>query len=84
MLSIDVRSTKEEVVTIIQFAEGEDCKSVVELQFIPENECVYLNSSEEARYRDGDGTNVILDTKEDALHLIKALQKAIELGWWDR
>lgn len=84
MRSIDVRSAKEEAVTIIKFADGEECDSVVELQFIPENVCVYLNSTREARQRDGGCANVILDSKEDAQNLIKALRKAIELGWWDR
>jgi len=84
MRSIDIRTSKEEVVTIIKFADGDDYESVVELQLIPENDCVYLNSSGEARQRDGECTNVVLDSKEDAQNLIKALESAIELGWWGK
>lgn len=78
-MKIDIRATSESKVTEIVFANG-DCD---------ENNACLLTldgrfSKIKSRWNTSGGCNhVYLDSKEDALNLIKALQKAIELGNWE-
>lgn len=75
-MQIDIRTTGESRVTEIIFG---DCNQ-------SELDCYKLTLDNELSkvYSDYDGgTYVFIDSKEDALNLIKALQKAIELGNWD-
>lgn len=78
---IDVRKDEQDPVSIITFAEGGAYSSAVEVNCV--GGCVFINSAGEVTAgRGGDNEYCEIDTKEDALHLIKALEKALELGWW--
>lgn len=74
MNMIDIRSDRKDKVNKIVFADESD------------NYCnaQYLVKYEEVIYMDGiESCNCLaVCTEEDAKNLIKALQKAIELGWW--
>lgn len=83
MSIIDIRKEEQEPVSVIIFAEGDENKSAaVEIENHGICYSVSINSSGEANAgRRGDGKYLFIDSKEDALNLIKALEKAIELGW---
>lgn len=70
-MEIDVRKKpkKEEPIDVIRFAE--DCI----LQRLDGLIYVTPNANNWA-------AAVAIETQEDALHLMDALEKAIELGWW--
>lgn len=70
----DVRNTKDNEVTKIAFADktaGYGCSLVKD----SEGDVTLVD------YEDDWASNIA--TKQDAGNLIKALQKAIELGWFD-
>ncbi len=86
MRSIDIRTDDEGPVKVIRFASGEELSSAVEIQTYYPNDCkVFINSDGEYRSgRVGDNQFVLLDSEEDAKNLIKALERAIEFGFWHR
>jgi hypothetical protein len=70
-VEIDIRKEDlTEVVDVIRFNEDGILQNALD-------HCVFVTDSE-----DGDRFAVELNTKKDAEHLIKALEKAISLGWW--
>ena len=71
MTTIDVRYAKEEVVRVIKFSDSSATHLAAE--GIGEDIDVML-------YDDNEDF-VVINDKEHALNLIKALNKAIELGW---
>ena len=76
MVTIDVRDVKEGVVTTIIFADSDD-SWITAVALVKEG----VNSGVVGIQSDfGDETYKILN-KEHAHNLIKALNKAIELGW---
>lgn len=77
MTTIDIRSVEKGKVYRIRFAE--DCGAVEENHECPLASCLTLERSYVAI--DDPEDRVIIKDKEHALHLIKALNKAIELGW---
>ena len=77
MSTIDVRDMNEETVSRIRFAEdhgkvGGDDTCPLACYLTLENACVAIDDPYD---------RVIIKDKEHALNLIKALNKAIELGW---
>lgn len=77
MATLDVRDTDEGKVSCIRFAEdhgkvGTANTCPLAHQLTLEQTCVGI---------DDPYSRVIIKDKEHALHLIKALNKAIELGW---
>ena len=80
MAIIDIRDD-DNGTDIIKFSDAIGSRAV-ELQ----KSCgdVYINSYDEITdHRQGGGHYVIINSKTDAENLIKAIQKAIELGWWN-
>lgn len=77
MATFDVRNSGNEGITEIVFADEEDTQGFVQ--------AYRLNFGcfrEDNPIAIDDGENcVIINTKEHAENLIKALRKAIELGW---
>ena len=72
MSMIDIRQVEDSLINRIQFA---DAFNSIESDSISKNEGgVFIESDEYECMK--------LATKQDAENLIKALQKAIELGWW--
>lgn len=71
-MEIDIRSGTTSMVDSIIYADIKDERDAYKL----------VLDSEMTRIVSSDGTNIFIDTKEDAENLIKALQKAIELGNW--
>lgn len=70
-MKIDIRNIGVEKIAHIVFAEPMDCDAY---ELYLNGECTEIRS---------EGGLVMIDSKTDALNLIKALQKAIELGNWD-
>lgn len=71
-MEIDIRNGTNSVVDAIIYADIKDERDGYKL--VLDSEMTHIVSS--------DGTSIFIDTKEDAENLIKALQKAIELGNW--
>lgn len=71
-MRIDIRDSGSEEITEIVFGDGGD----------PWDGYILYLENNWTKIRSMDG-EVCIDSKEDALNLIKALQKAIELGNWD-
>ena len=78
MATIDVRDVVEEVVDTIVFAETHG--STAGTEDVPLAYKLRRNSEGEVLIEDTVEC-VIINDKERALYLIKALNKAIELGW---
>ena len=78
-MQIDVRDESEDKVTEIVFANGA-CDENNACLLTLDGEFSKIKSSWDTS---GGGGWVYLDSEEDALNLIKALQKAIELGNWE-
>lgn len=77
-MKFDVREASEEEITEIVFSEytPEDCLSRFHACTIDKNSTgeIFINESSCDYY-------VTINSKEHALNLIKALNKAIDLGW---
>lgn len=71
MTTIDIRKQKEPIVDAIIFA---DTAAFAATKLVKARGYVFLAS----KYTEASD----IATKQDAHNLIKALQKAIELGWW--
>lgn len=77
MSAYDVRSNKEEVINEIVFAEkycGGGSQAFRIRQALSSTQGKYIVISDGCDF-------TIINSKEHALNLIKALNKAIELGW---
>ena len=75
-MQIDIRNKNDLRIRSILFSGGED----TEMAESDARELYLSGNCTEIRSED---SFVMIDSKEDALNLIKALQKAIELGNWD-
>jgi len=73
-MKIDVREDKELEITEIVFAD----------KFEYNINAIYLPGSGKVRVSNSYSTGSMIGSKEDALNLIKALNKAIDLGWFDK
>lgn len=79
MSTYDVRSNNEETITEIVFADyldSDDCSQAYRIfpDVLTSAKQKYIVISQEV-------DSVVINSKEHALNLIKALNKAIELGW---
>lgn len=78
MSTYDVRSNNEEVIEYIVFADLQDSDTCVQAYRIFPDVVTHTKQ----KYISIEGIDsVIINSKEHALNLIKALNKAIELGW---
>ncbi len=78
MSTYDVRSNNEEVIEDIVFADLQDSDACVQAYRIFPSVVTHTKQ----KYISIEGIDfVIINSKEHALNLIKALNKAIELGW---
>ena len=73
MKSIDIREGVEEIITEIVFSEDQNCDTTP-LACILRKDGKFTTISDTCDH-------VIIESKEHALNLIKALHKSIELGW---
>ena len=78
MATIDIREVKEEEITEIVFAVGEGPDGFAQASAIAPY--VYTGVPY-VSIKSVDGDQVIINSKDHAHNLIKALNKAIELGW---
>lgn len=69
-MKIDIRKEQTEIDSIV-FGEGED-----------DGDAYVLSLAGDLTRIESPNTYVFIDNKEDAKNLIKALEKAIELGTW--
>lgn len=75
---LDIRNNGEEEITQIRFADNQMDNATI-LEAVPsENE----GETGVVSIGDDDGVGVLIYTEEDAHNLIKALNRAIELGWF--
>ena len=75
MSTYDVRSNNEETINKIVFAEG--CDEQESWQACS----ITCNTLKKYILVSDPGESLVINSKEHALNLIKALNKAIELGW---
>jgi len=73
MATIDIRDGLEVEIDVIKFS---DVKNFEDVCCLKKTSFVAIHTHEEST------EPVFIDSKKDAQNLIKALQKAIELGWW--
>lgn len=78
MNTYDVRSNNEAIGEIV-FADLQDSDACVQAYRIFPSVVTHTKQKYITIYEDVD--SVIINSKEHALNLIKALNKAIELGW---
>ncbi len=71
MVTIDIRKHKEQKIDVIEFA---DKAGFAATRLVKMHGCAFL-ASEHTTASD-------ISSKAAAQNLIKALEKAIELGWW--
>lgn len=72
-MQIDIRRDGKEEITEIVFGDGNDIDDAYKI--VLQGDFTRIHSKE--------NSVVYLSSKEDALNLIKALEKAISLGTWD-
>ena len=72
MASIDIRVNSKEEITNIEFADSMENNAYILTKYTG-----YAGIQIE-----NEDFGVEISSKEDAQNLIKALEKAIELGWW--
>lgn len=77
MAKFDVRNTTEEEITVIIFHDAEDSSCGDGLAF-----CLSQGLTVAVRIEDSDGDMVLIKDRAHAENLIKALNKAIDLGWF--
>ena len=73
MATIDIREGMDVEIDTIKFSDAENFEDAC---YLMKRSFVSINTYEEST------EPVFIDSKKDAENLIKALQKAIELGWW--
>lgn len=74
-MEIDIRDVESGEVDVIRFAEDSDCYV---------NASILKRDSSIMCIEDGDGQVLRLESDAHALNLIKALEKAIELNWFNK
>jgi hypothetical protein len=73
MATIDIRDEMDAEIDVIKFSDKENHE---DLCLLKKTSFVSIEVAESG------GWTYCIDTETDAENLIKALQKAIELGWW--
>lgn len=73
MSEIDIRATDQNV-HIIRFSSNSRSNRAVKLVYLSGTSMAIQGSKDEA---------MLIDSKEDAENMIKAIQHAIYLGWFD-
>lgn len=73
MATIDIRDGMDAEVDKIKFSDKENHEDAA---YLKKHSFVSIHTYEDSI------EPVFIDSKADAQNLIKALQKAIELGWW--
>lgn len=74
-MEIDIRKVESGEVDVIRFAEDSDCYM---------NASILKCDSSNIYIEDGDGQVLRLESESHALNLIKALEKAIKLNWFNK
>ena len=74
-MEIDIRRVESDEVDVIRFAEDSDCYM---------NASILKCDSSNIYIEDGDDCALRLESESHALNLIKALEKAIELNWFNK
>lgn len=83
-MKIDIREDSYEYVDEIRFASDLDCYAIATTLKRNEFDIGYVNIGiSDMDQHCGDEYQIIA-SEEDALNLIKALEKAIELKWFDK
>lgn len=77
MAMIDIRSNEQSEITKIKFAD--ESRRYHNAQYLVKG----IDRVVEIESCDG-LAGITIASEEDAHHLIKALQKAIQLGWWSK
>lgn len=77
MAMIDIRNIEQSEITKIEFAD--ESERYHNAQFLVKG----LDGAVEIESLDVEA-GITIASEEDAQNLIKALQKAIELGWWSK
>lgn len=72
MARIDIRNESQEEVNEIVFAD-----------FNSSNYACIITNSGSNTFIEGEDSSVVIPSKEHAQNLIKSLNKAIELGWFE-
>lgn len=73
MATIDIRDGMDVEINFIKFSDKENYEDAA---YLKKGSFVSIHTHEDS------SEPVFIDSKADAQNLIKALQKAIELGWW--
>lgn len=78
---IDIRHVdSDEKISVIRFSDVDYNEYNADVLIRDsDNECVYVEDSDNSTSE----TSATLNSKEQALNLIKAIEKAIDLGWFD-
>ena len=74
-MEIDIRKLESGEVDVIRFAEDSDCYM---------NASILKCDSSSIYIEDGDGQVLRLESDVHAIYLIKAVEKAIELNWFNK
>ena len=74
MATIDIRDGMDAEIDTIKFSDKENSEDAA---YLRKGSFVSIST-----YYEEDTGPVFIDSETDAKNLIKALQKAIELGWW--
>lgn len=74
-MEIDIRKVESDEVDVIRFAEDSDCYM---------NASILKRDSSIMCIEDGDGQVLRLESEVHAINLIKAVEKAIELNWFNK
>ena len=75
MATIDIRNTSEDAIDTITFASASSVSYIC-------GKLVKGGNDVEVQDPEDDYRSLVIESKEDAENMIKALQKAIELGWF--
>lgn len=79
-MEIDIRKATKETIDVIRFTDhpADDCAVAADVVVKSRGDCpVWLQNSED------DNDIIGIRNKQDALNLVEALRKAIELGWFE-
>lgn len=79
-MEIDIRKVTKENVDVIRFTDHpkNDCAVAADTVVFSSGDCpVWIQNSED------DNDIIGVRNKQDALNLIEALKKAIEMGWFE-
>lgn len=82
MSTIDIRDMHMSTIDVIQFADSDtDAVNVTPCYVAKDINCVVVLDEDRSDYLTDCGTRFRILNKEHAQNMIKALEKAVELGW---